>query len=284
MPDLVLALDPVPVRVGRILHAFGQLAWQFVEILVGDAAVGPLDGYQRLGFDVDVPVACDQHAVFADPVGRGVDAAVEEVHGGEFAFAELGLVVVARHPFEFERPHHVRFVGFLGVGVDQDGKGVGDALDAQLLVERLIAAVAGRDFEVAERAFRGLIQRGFINLIRLRGVLDVPDHSLDHVSRVGVARRIDGQRLEVRLVHARLVGDLVDRPEQLVERQAGPAAVPDLIAQPRILRIPLVAGCELEVDLRFLADVAFGFLGEFVALFRGCDEVFVGFSSCHSPA
>ena len=107
----------------------------------------------------------------------------------------------------------------------------------------------------------------------------MPDHALDHVGGIGVARRIDWQRLKVRLIHSRLVRDLHAWAGQLVERETRAlCAHAHRVALRFVGVIPLVPGGELEIDLRLAADLAFCFLGELVALARGCDQIFVGFT------
>jgi hypothetical protein len=107
------------------------------------------------------------------------------------------------------------------VRVAIDAERIGDALDAQVQVERVLKGVMQPDPEIAEPdrdcAFRG----GVIGHVRVRRVFDIADQPVIDVGRFLVGPAIDGMHPDLRLVLAGVVDDLADEGRELVDGQAG---------------------------------------------------------------
>ena len=233
--------DVAPRPLGRLQHlGAGQ---QMVDDLVAlDLALG-LDGYlQRLeGVPVGLidlgadHVAVRQHkdrarVLGADPVFRDHDVLAVEPGlieigiGPVFPIDRLGALVAAlefvlRQHLDQERRVPVRAVGGFRVGVAEDVERVRDALDEDVLLERIVLGKVHVDAEVAEAHGHGEVGRGVVGHIGVGGLLDVADKAVDDGGRRHVGAAVHRPHLDLRLVRARIVGHLADVRRQLGDGQ-----------------------------------------------------------------
>ncbi len=183
------------------------------------------------------------------PVFRRHDAVVVEPRRRQARVAQripvhlVGALVaslepLAVHGIDHEGQAPVAAVRCGRIGIGEDRERIGHPLDDDVLVEPVVARIAGVDAEVAEPAGHRAIQRRVIGRVGVRDVLDVADQAVDDL-RHGRIRRVVGRvHLDRRPVLAGVVDHLADEGRQAVDGQARPGV--QLAALPHLGR-PLLA-------------------------------------------
>ncbi len=181
------------------------------------------------------PQLGDHHAVRLQPVDGE-----RFVREGEVLDRGAGILA-----FEFPLPHrlvveapaHVGAVGPQREGIGRQLVGIHDRLDAELLLEALVADVLGFDAHRRVAALDRVLGHHGVGLLRVARVLDVADLPLDEQRR-GVGRAVAfGTRFDAALVAAQIVDDLIGVLPEFVEHQDRPAGVFALFAVRGIPRI-----------------------------------------------
>ena len=160
---------------------------------------------------------------------------------------------------DHERLVPVGAVGRCPVGIAIDRKRVRHPFDRQILVEGVVAGVAGVDPEIPEAAGYGEIKGGVIGDFGVRAALDVADQAVQHLRRGRVSIVVDRMDDHPRLVLTRVVDDLPDEGGQAVERQHRPAV--QLALAPHPLRPLLAKAGEPQIVQRLTPVLGFGFSG-----------------------
>ena len=187
--------------------------------------------------------------------------------------AVLGRELVAAQQFGDEAPPPIACVRRLRLRVAVDGERVGDALDAQVQVERVVVRVIRLDAPVAEAAIHRAFERRVVGDFSVGRDFDVADQPVVNLGRLDVRAGIRRLDLDRGLVLPRVVDDLTRERRQAVDGEA--RATFALALRQHGVRPLLAQARELDVLQRPLAVIGLGVRGELESLFRVVEDVLV---------
>ena len=123
-------------------------------------------------------------------------------------------------------------------GIAVDSQRVGNALYADVQIERVVERIVRLDAEVAEATIDRRLQCGVIRHIGVTGLFDVADQAVVNLGCFDVGVAVCGADFNRGLVLARIVDDLPSKRRQAVDRQTRTALA---LAGLTYLVVPLLA-------------------------------------------
>ena len=164
-------------------------------------------------------------------------------------------------------------VGRFRIRVSKHVERVGDALDPDVLVKRVIVGVIHIDAKIPKPHRDRIIRRRGICYVGITGMLDIADQAANDLCRGHVGPAINGTDLYRRLVQTRGIDHLADVGRHLVDRQRRAAL---LAANAKHFLIPLIAQArKAQIDFRKVAVFLLVVRGKLERLLGVLENVFV---------
>ena len=176
---------------------------------------------ERLLFVLNVEILGNPHRVLVHPLAKALVAHTQRLQRGDGRGVRvLALVLVAGDVLSDEAPAGVGAARVLDQRVHVDREAVANAPNLDVLIERVVVAILGQDAGVALTVGHLVLAGCVVGDIRVRHVLDVPDHAVENRRHLSVSALIYRDDLGLRSVLPLLVGHLVNVLGQLVDGQA----------------------------------------------------------------